>query len=193
MSTTTLKKWSDKEQARLVELYNQGLDDMQIAERLGKSLAAIKRKRVRLGIRRVPKSIWEENPEMDATLQKMVATGVPYEEIAKKLGVGIGSVQHRVKVLGIKTGRVSHAWTIEEKEALLNMQHLSTAEAAEILNRSENAVSAQRYRMATQAPTPNVKPSRERLRASRLATQQRIASLQPKQRQPDFYDNLFEQ
>ena len=131
---------------------------------------------------------------MDEELRKRVTAGVPYQKIAKEFGVGIGAVQHRVKVLGIKNGRKSHAWTTEEKEALRNMRHLSTAQAAEILKRSEDAVSAQRHRLSTQEFTPAAKPSRERLRALRLATQQRIANLlQQKSRKPDFYDNLFEQ
>ena len=192
MSTTPLKKWSDEEQARLVELYNQGFNDTQIAERLGRSAGGVKRHRMRTGVCKSPKSVWEDNPDMDEELRKLVTAGVPYQKIAEKLSVGTGAVQHRVKVLGIKNGRKSHAWTIEEKEALRGMSHLSIAQAAEILNRSEDAISAQRHRLSTQAFTPKAKPSRERLRALRLATQQRIASLlQQKPRKPDFYDNLF--
>ena len=188
------KKWSDKEQARLVELYNQGFNDTEIAERLGRSAGGVKRHRMRTGVCRSPRSVWEDNPAMDEELRKLVTDGVPYQKIAKEFGVGIGAVQHRVKVLGIKNGRKSHAWTAEEKDALRGMSHLSTAQAAEILKRSEDAVSAQRHRLNTQEFTPTAKPSGERLRAIRSATQQRIASLlQQKSRKPDFYDNLFGQ
>ena len=95
-------KWAPEDDARLKKLSLEGKTDAEIASRLGRTIAAIKKRRQGIGILRRRKNFSSEYNQRVVDLYK---NGKRTAEIAELFGVSEGTVRYRLKKLGVALRR----------------------------------------------------------------------------------------
>jgi predicted transcriptional regulator len=132
-------KFSDEQ---LLELYDQGLTDREIAEGLGVSQAAVNYRRCKLGL----KTNFKRTGVGDKIIAALCNEGLTDKEIASVLGVTQSTVNYRRERLGLKSNYVRTKFTDED---FLRLYHegLPDKEIASILQVTPAAVNYRRERL----------------------------------------------
>ena len=140
------RPWSDDEIEILKELYAEKPSE-ELAEQLGRSLAAVRQRAHMLGLKR--KIQYEERlrPE-DIALLKELYPECPIPEIAKRLGRTVAAVKNRAHQLAInRKSWCDKLWTAQELQLLREMYplHKDIQDIAERIGRSPGTVRAKAY------------------------------------------------
>lgn len=118
---------------KLIELYNQGLNDKEIAKVFGVTRNAVRKRRDQLG----SKSMYREKEneriiKKNEKIKELYNNGLDNMEIAKELNLNVSTVSKDLVELGLKTNRGYKRISREEVKRLLE-QGLSDQEIAEKL------------------------------------------------------------
>lgn len=110
------RPWSETEERFLRAAAEAGVPGAEIARRLGRTAAAVRRRRELLGATRPRPSRY--TPADDALIAAAVAAGSPLAPVAARLGRSEGAVRLRARSLGLVAAGTRRRWTSAEDEAL---------------------------------------------------------------------------
>jgi len=111
------RRWSDDEISLLKKQYAEK-PTTELANQLGRSLAAVRCRAHMLGLKRKIEYEGRWTPEDMAVLKELYPES-PIDEIAKRLGRTVNAVENRAHQLGVKRKSWSdRLWTAEEIELL---------------------------------------------------------------------------
>lgn len=91
------KYWSDEEVSTLIKDFAHGVDDKQIADKIGRTTVAIQRKRSKLGL---TINRWN-NQDIKVIIQES-ANGKDVKTIADLLNKSVSSVESKINSLGLQ-------------------------------------------------------------------------------------------
>lgn len=80
--------WTPHSHQVMQRLFEEGLTDAVIAERLGRSQIAVDKRRRELGMKRRPGVGSSWTPAQDAMLKDLLATGISFSQIAMEMNAG---------------------------------------------------------------------------------------------------------
>ena len=105
--SATYKRWTEKEEARLLQLMDSGSSTQEIADDLGRTLAAVRARRTQLTDLRGTKhcKAWEPK-EVNYILT--YAGTMPRKRLAEHLGRTDGAVRRKMEELGVRTRQGRH-------------------------------------------------------------------------------------
>jgi hypothetical protein len=110
------RPWSETEERFLRAAAEAGVPGGEIARRLGRTPAAVRRRRERLGATRPRPRRY--TPVEDALIASAVAAGDPLAPLAERLGRSEGALRLRARSLGLVEASRRQRWTTAEDDAL---------------------------------------------------------------------------
>lgn len=139
--------WTEEDESLLRELFEQCLNDEQIARRLGRSRESVSLKRGKIGLRR-REFVEKWSKKQISQLRQLVEQGVPYLEIASQLQRTLQAVRSRAQALGLHSKTFWQPWEEEElRRGVANGETVEMIQKNRLPHRGFFAISNRRFRL----------------------------------------------
>mgnify|MGYP001594939038 CR=1 FL=1 len=99
------RDWTAKERLLVIQWSQEGISQREAAQRLNRTIPAIKdfcnRNDIRFRNKKYP-------PDTDKKIRNLIARNIPPTEISRKLGMPYPTLEHRLRKLGLKVTPEGH-------------------------------------------------------------------------------------